>query len=1133
MKKSDSKNCPDQNTLLQFTQGLLEPPKLGQCEQHVSDCPSCHETLRGLDVSDTLSHHVSDAMGVATDDPSDTQAIDGLIQRLLNPENLSLKTAIRSSRSDNSEIMADRAAEVLRCIEPPVSNDNDSLGTLGDYRLLRLIGAGGTGVVFQARDISLDRIVALKVLRPSLGDIARERFIAEARLAASIEHDNVVAIYQIGQQDRLAFIAMQWTPGETLEARLEREPECLDDKTIREFVAQIASGLSAAHERQMIHRDIKPANIWICEDTGRIKILDFGLARVADEESSLTQTGMLAGTPSYMSPEQTRGMELDPRSDLFSLGCVMYRLLTNRLPFSAPTILGTLQTIQSDAPQPPIVVKPDCDRDLSDLTMCLLEKLPANRIESAATLIDCLNSDRSTWPQVVPRVAATTPATSSADSTAKAIKNPQTSGSGSRNWLSLALLIGLLSVPGWFLAPQIFRIVTNQGELVVETTDENIKIQVLKDGELFRVLDPSTNESFDIEAGKYTFNAAGKETESVFEITPNTVTLSRGGREVVSVRMNRTRASSRSTAQADKLADPAEFLSGLMAKKRSIEREFGSARTPAKRKAEFEAAIAGMNVQRDQLLEKLGSGHPTVQAMDRQIASIKTHFEPLLSELLTKKQSIDREFGSAQTPEKTQAEHDVAMAAVKAQRDQLAQRLGSEHPQVLAFDQQMDSVSTHFDALMTREEVPIYGGRTFEQWMVVAKNDREPKTVADAIAACGTLATGKQEDEFITLLRTLVRRYGAAHCNPVQYGSGVPTPTQILFTGFVQAMSQLEPTEIVDFVRTEIESGNGRSLGFCSCMTGYIDYDNDHEKSRELFEKLSFDISPVLQRVIKEELKFNTNARAFLEFAMQNQHAKPSLELAKDFMRKLEVVDRPWIYHLFMKRFNSGEFDEMVEADFFSKSTKGESRQAILHSLSISYGFGGVGGGGLVTFPSPNAELINRLLTKSIAMHCVNLDQKGKGLDFHPWSDFWFDDDGHIKTTKDASGITNWQTGRGGGGGGGFGSSYSHIKPEGASHVEGRTAIVRHLLTRLCQNVAAQKKNKEVGNPKAIASFVSELIHSKKLDNIASRKEIEQLEIEHDLKTLLRLVDGEDASGDFSRFVSETTPPMRGGGGVF
>ena len=215
---------------------------------------------------------------------------------------------------------------MLRCIDPPANGDEDSLGTLGDYRLLRLIGAGGSGVVFQARDTSLDRLVALKVLRPSLGELARDRFIAEARLAASIEHDNVVTIYQIGQHDRLAFIAMQWVPGETLEARLARESNVLDETTVREFVSQIASGLSAAHQRQLIHRDIKPANIWICDDTDRIKILDFGLARIADEESSLTQTGMLAGTPSFMSPEQARGMELDPRSDLFSLGCVMYLL---------------------------------------------------------------------------------------------------------------------------------------------------------------------------------------------------------------------------------------------------------------------------------------------------------------------------------------------------------------------------------------------------------------------------------------------------------------------------------------------------------------------------------------------------------------------------------------------------------------------------------------------------------------------------------------------------------------------------------------------------------------------------------------------------------------------------------------
>ena len=132
------------------------------------------------------------------------------------------------------EILADRAAEVLRCVEPPASGDAESLGTLGDYRLLHLIGAGGTGVVFQAKDISLDRLVALKVLRPSLGDTARDRFIPEARLAASIEHDNVVTIYQIGQQGRLTFIAMQWESGETLEARLAGESAQLDETTIRD-----------------------------------------------------------------------------------------------------------------------------------------------------------------------------------------------------------------------------------------------------------------------------------------------------------------------------------------------------------------------------------------------------------------------------------------------------------------------------------------------------------------------------------------------------------------------------------------------------------------------------------------------------------------------------------------------------------------------------------------------------------------------------------------------------------------------------------------------------------------------------------------------------------------------------------
>ena len=181
--QTDNPKCPDQQTLLQFIQGKLGPPKLDLCEDHISDCQSCHETLRGLDANDTLSHHVSVALEQKPlENPSDTQAIDGLMNRLLQPA----RTSHRAHGAD-AEIMADRAAEVLRCVESPAIGDEDSLGTLGDYRLLRLIGAGGTGVVFQARDVSLDRVVALKVLRPSLGETARDRFIAEARLAASIE----------------------------------------------------------------------------------------------------------------------------------------------------------------------------------------------------------------------------------------------------------------------------------------------------------------------------------------------------------------------------------------------------------------------------------------------------------------------------------------------------------------------------------------------------------------------------------------------------------------------------------------------------------------------------------------------------------------------------------------------------------------------------------------------------------------------------------------------------------------------------------------------------------------------------------------------------------------------------------
>ncbi|RMF42593.1 MAG: serine/threonine protein kinase [Planctomycetota bacterium] len=154
----------------------------------------------------------------------------------------------------------------------------------------RVLGAGATGIVFRARQTSLDRFVVLKVLRPSLGAQARERFLHEARAAAAIEHDNVVAILEVGQWRDLAFFTMPWLPGETLQARLDRE-RVLDPEEVISITRQIAAGLAVAHRHGMVHRDVKPANIWIEESTGRVRLLDFGLARITDDDQHFTQTG--------------------------------------------------------------------------------------------------------------------------------------------------------------------------------------------------------------------------------------------------------------------------------------------------------------------------------------------------------------------------------------------------------------------------------------------------------------------------------------------------------------------------------------------------------------------------------------------------------------------------------------------------------------------------------------------------------------------------------------------------------------------------------------------------------------------------------------------------------------------------
>jgi serine/threonine protein kinase len=269
----------------------------------------------------------------------------------------------------------------------------DELGRLGGYRVLKLLGQGGMGAVYLAEDPQLERLVALKVMRPELAanPDSRQRFLREARATAKLKDDHVVAIYQVGEHKGLPFLAMEYLRGESLEQWLARGKKLTVGQLLR-VARDITRGLAAAHAKGLIHRDIKPANLWLEAPHGRVKILDFGLARGNKDDMQITQTGTILGTPAYMSPEQGRGEPADARSDLFSFGCVLYRLCTGRLPFNGPTVMAILGNLASKNPTLVTEVNPRIPSELAELAMRLLSKPRDERPASAQAVLQELQA---------------------------------------------------------------------------------------------------------------------------------------------------------------------------------------------------------------------------------------------------------------------------------------------------------------------------------------------------------------------------------------------------------------------------------------------------------------------------------------------------------------------------------------------------------------------------------------------------------------------------------------------------------------------------------------------------------------------------------------------------------------------
>jgi len=246
------------------------------------------------------------------------------------------------------------------------------------------------GVVYRAEDPRLKREVALKVMLPQFAadSQAKARFVREARAQAKVEHDHVAAIFTVADHDGLPYLVMPLLKGRTLQAALKANPRPPLNEVIR-IGREVAEGLAAAHEKGLVHRDIKPANIWLEGKKLRVKVLDFGLARIAEPDATtpdaapLTRKGVLVGTPSYMSPEQGRGLPLDGRSDLWSLGVMLYQMTTGELPFVGDTSLAILTSLSIDNPVPPVDANPAVPLQLSDFVLRLLSKDPAERPPTA------------------------------------------------------------------------------------------------------------------------------------------------------------------------------------------------------------------------------------------------------------------------------------------------------------------------------------------------------------------------------------------------------------------------------------------------------------------------------------------------------------------------------------------------------------------------------------------------------------------------------------------------------------------------------------------------------------------------------------------------------------------------------
>lgn len=354
------------NVSSRFLSGLLTDAESKAFEDHLEVCLDCCEQLQREAGSEAAWE----------------SARELLIHQAPTTSHW-VSSAETSGRSDpNSEWHpACTSSLVLSVLSP--TDDPEFVGRIGSYEISGIVGRGSAGIVLRGFDRALHRNVAIKILDPSIAGVgaARQRFAREARAMAAISHEHVVPVYEVSEHAGLPYFVMEYVPGGSLEQRLRTQGP-FDVESVVRIGLQTAQALAAAHANGLVHRDIKPGNILLDRGTERVRVADFGLVRVSNDVSC-TRSGFIAGTPQYMAPEQVKAELCDGRSDLFSMGSLMYALCTGHAPFRADSVYAVMQRIVHDEPQPVRESNPSVPAWLDAFIQKLMSKKREDRFASA------------------------------------------------------------------------------------------------------------------------------------------------------------------------------------------------------------------------------------------------------------------------------------------------------------------------------------------------------------------------------------------------------------------------------------------------------------------------------------------------------------------------------------------------------------------------------------------------------------------------------------------------------------------------------------------------------------------------------------------------------------------------------